>query len=461
VQEVDKEILDLIQTLRRSQEALAREVGVVGNVITLFFHDLVIHFSGILIHRRALRDYDDGIYAPWVNKGYALTPFLYPDSAFRIRNVRSSRLVALVSGSAILPMSIGESIPYGYQQSRGSAMAMRILGRHEVQGAAYLPKKTSQLDWATQTINEVCQRQGIRKADIVSRNLQKYFDRHTCSYLPTLDTKGILIGTRCNLQNRKHALNFLQQQKTVVGLTHGEISNSVFDEPVFGYSDRTLCTNSVDYGTFEKNNANSQVIIQPKKILRRTSKVIEKLYRPSKNIAPPSRESSILYIPTMHQGNFLWGPYHAFENCVYDAWQNALIKSIPRLTIKVHPKTRVQRTYECPTEERQLEECLYEFDVFVFDFFATGAALAIFSDRPVLYFDIGLRRFNGEFEKDLGDRCFRSVIDMADDKEAQIRDAIGNFEKETQSRRNTHLKKYALCEESGTTFIQLARTLIN
>lgn len=448
----DSEVLEVIETLRRSQNELAKECGVVGNVISLFFHDLVIHFSGILIHRRARQSYGEEIYAPWVNQSYALAPFRYSTRCFDYGSITKFSALTLVDSMRVLPFSVGESIPYGYKQGRGAAGLIRLIGQREKPAVAYLPKREMQLNWLGATIDQVCREKGIPNADIVRENLQEHCRRHTVARMPRIGTKGLLIGTRCNLENRKHAVNFLLQEKQVIGLTHGEISNSIFNEPVFGYSDLTLCSSLIDYGSFDRPNAKAVVFFQPSRVIRRNSKVIAEKFVPSEKIEPPSRLSKALYIPTMHQGNFLWGPYHAYENAVYTEWQNSLVQSVPNLTVKVHPKTRIARSYDCAVEERRLEDCLSEFDFLIFDFFATGASLAMFSDKPVLYLDIGLRRFNPEFHKDLRQRCYESVIDLSLDQVEQIKRALEGFYQETELRRNTHLEKYAVGKRNDKIF---------
>ena len=70
-----------------------------------------------------------------------------------------------------------------------------------------------------------------------------------------------------------------------------------------------------------------------------------------------------------------------------------------------------------------LEECIEDYDVLMFDFFATGAVHAIFSDKPVIYFDIGLRSLNKQFAYDLRQRC--TVVNIDFDAEWKNRSRPG------------------------------------
>ena len=47
VLDTDASILTIVETIYRYYEDTSAAVGPLGNIFTVFFHDLVIHFSGI------------------------------------------------------------------------------------------------------------------------------------------------------------------------------------------------------------------------------------------------------------------------------------------------------------------------------------------------------------------------------------------------------------------------------
>ena len=157
--------------------------------------------------------------------------------------------------------------------------------------------------------------------------------------------------------------------------------------------------------------------------------------------------SKNLFIPTMYQQNYLYGPKHAYESDTYYQWHLAMVKYLPNLTIKMHPKTRFEPPFECNVDYRQLDDCLDDFDVLIFDFFATAAVLAIFSDKPVIYFDIGLRNLDPEFEQDLRQRCTVLEIDFDMEWEEQIRAGLTRYASEGKTCSNTTLGQYSLCAQ--------------
>ena len=115
----------------------------------------------------------------------------------------------------------------------------------------------------------------------------------------------------------------------------------------------------------------------------------------------------------------------------------------------MHPKTRIRPRFACKIEFRQLETCINEYDVLILDYFATSTVLAIFSNKPVIYFDIGLRTLEPAFYRDLEQRGTIVNIDFAMNWEEQIQLGLGRYRMEKKVCSNTALAKYALCDQEG------------
>ena len=100
------------------------------------------------------------------------------------------------------------------------------------------------------------------------------------------------------------------------------------------------------------------------------------------------------------------------------------------MTVKMHPKSRIIPEFNCNVDFRQLDDCIDEYDVLIFDFFSTAAVLAIFSEKPVIYFDIGLRILDEKFKEHLHNRCSVFDIDFEADWDEQIRAAVASYGKD-------------------------------
>ena len=119
---------------------------------------------------------------------------------------------------------------------------------------------------------------------------------------------------------------------------------------------------------------------------------------------------------------------------------------MPNLTIKMHPKTRFHPAFTCNVVYRQLADCVEDYDVLMFDFFATAAVLTIFSDKPVIYFDIGLRSLDPQFRSGLENRCTVVEVDFFRDWEEQIQVGLNQYENAQRTCSNIDLEKYSLCD---------------
>ena len=447
LKETDTACYEICNLLHSALKESSSEYEMAGNIFAAFFHDLVVHFTGIIIHRAALQNYGDDIEFPWVNKVYASAPFHYRESQFRCQ-LEKTGILSCTKQFGLIPLAMGQSIPLGYRQKRILDKALKVFTYRPVWTDIYLPKRAAQLDYLQSVILELCKNYEIEKCSIVQENWARHVRVHSTDKQAAIREKGVLVGTRNNLHNRKLALNYLQQEKEVVGFTHGEITNDVLDEPVYGYSDKTLCTTLVEYGTFASTALAYPAIIPPQKIVRRSSPAVKRYYRPSRHIPYRSLENSrVLLIPTMYQLNHLYGPKHAYESEQYYQWHRAIEGCTPNLTIKIHPKTRIRPRFECEIDYRQLEICINEYDVLILDYFATSTVLAMFSDKPVIYFDIGLRTLEPEFYRDLEKRCTIVNIDFTMDWEEQIQSGIGRYRMEKKVCSNTALAKYALCDQ--------------
>jgi len=436
-------------TVKEYFDNAAADYGEFGNIFALFFHDLVIHFTGIVLHRNALGEYPALESFPWVNKNYARMPArVVFDDRNQQKKEDPSIVKQLLKGWGLIPVAYGVSAQLVPSRHVFQNHALKVLLQSASGSQAFLVKKDHQVSHLRDLISVLSRLLDLDNEKIVWANWYDYAESFITSQQKSIKSKGVFVGTRNNLQNRIHAINFRQQGRPVVGFTHGEITNSVFDEPVFAYSDKTLCSTLVDYGSFTPTEEMYPAIIKPAQVLRRSSPVVSSLYRPKADIQNRDLAvSQTLLIPTVYQGNCIYGPAHAYETDVYHKWHLAIASVVPNLTIKLHPKTRIKKEFPCNTDYRKLEECIEEYDVILFDFFSTAGVLAVFSDKPVIYFNIGLRRLHPVFESALRRRCTTIDIDFEASWEPQIRTGLAQYDQTRHTVSNLEFGQYSLATQ--------------
>jgi hypothetical protein len=444
MKQIDQQALTLVEMIKSQHAQLSSDIGPIGNIITLFMHDLVVHFSGILMQRASQGQYKDEVTFPCVDKNYARSP--YRQSPVKVDVYRSTGgLKQTVRRFGLSGVAIGEAIPFGYKKHPLIAKTINLFGAYKSDVRTYLSSHKEQVALLNELITEICKTYEIREIDNVWGNWESYIAKHSEGEQKSIRERALIIGTRNNLQNRKLAINYLQQEKEVVAITHGEVSNAVMDEPPFGYSERTLCSTLIDYGEFDCDGVYNSPLITPQRRFFRSSSVAKTLHKPSDNIVLPDRDKCrALYIPTTYCGNNLYGPFHAYEDLEYRRWQKALFNKVSKLELvfKAHPKSRAAPLENVPVEKKQLEDCIYDYDLLVFDYFATGSMLALISDRPVIYCDIGLRRLHEKFARDLNNRCEYVKIDLATPLVEQIEEAFSLLWLSRRPRSNRALGRY-------------------
>ena len=440
----DSAAVNIFHDLKSHFLASAQEYGPAGTVIGLFFHDLMVHFTSILIHRDARNSYGEGFIFPFVNQTYAKEPFAIPE--FTLDTSKSEFLVRSIKKMPLFPFGVGDAIPMSIGREKIEKILISILGVTHGITTAYIIRRRQQLIYLSAVIDEICEKYSINNSDQIIRNWDRYAQLHTTTEQRSITQQVIILGTRCQLNNRKLAVNYLQQQKEVVGMTHGEVSNAVFDEPIFGYADCSYCTRLIDYGTPRVFGELNYPLIAPKKVLYRTSFPVHKISRKSEEIEhAPLNSERLLYIPTMYSANKLYGPFRNFEDEVYRGWQKILLDIFPGIIVKTHPKSLTGWDYQCKTELRNLIDCISEYEGIILDYCSTAATLAFSTDRPIIFFDLGLRNLSPEYRKDIRQRCHYVEVPELHDSE-HVREEI-RYKLQTQTRkRNSQMRKYSVVD---------------
>jgi len=458
VKEIDFQALKIVSAVHEAHASLVQEIEDESSIFLVFAHDLVIHFSSILMHRQTVRMYPGGVKFPYANRSYAQSPFLVDFKTATNVNV-SIKGKLFLRRLALSRVASGEAIPLGFGREKISAKWLNLLASYQCFAKVFLPRKEWQIDAFQSLVESLCKMFDISNSKTILSNWESYLALHTTSAQLVIHQKGLIVGTRNHLQNRKLAANYLQQGLDVVAITHGEVSNAVMDEPPFGYSERTLCSTLIDYGTFIDSGKYNAPWIAPKQTFYRTGALAKKVHRPAGDIVFPKKTSAGLYIPTTYHGNYLYGPFHAFEDASYQAWQKKLFTAIPGLTFKAHPKSQSKPLDGVRVESRPLEKIMNQYDFLVFDYFATGSMLALMSCKPVLYCDIGLRNLHPDFLEDLKKRCEYVKIDNHDQSSGDLAEIIQNQCHQGVVRTNQMMKRYVVCDESrfnlGSIFLAL------
>ncbi|MES2294532.1 MAG: hypothetical protein V4527_14610 [Pseudomonadota bacterium] len=196
---------------------------------------------------------------------------------------------------------------------------------------------------------------------------------------------------------------------------HGD-ADGFLDEPWSGYGEATYPTHLLSFGNhgddLRRNSRYARSLLGeiPQSIPTSSPFIIGKLWSPDREIRRADNISAnrILYIPTSYPLFQSYGPFHSAPDFLYRQWQQALCTAFPNLTIKEHP-TNIDsgQTVPCPAPKdfRPLEEAILDYDAYILDYISTGLNLALATDKPVIYFDIGIRNPTAAASAAISQRC--------------------------------------------------------
>ena len=446
----NNDVLSIINLFESHEKTIRSDLNSIGNIYTIFFHSLVIHFSSILIQREVPVSATGLAEFPYVSKEFALAPVLV-NCRYADETLAKQSVTMMLRKMQILPLAVGNSIPIGYNQGFWISKLVNLLGAYQRNEKVFVHRLGLQLDNLSECIQDICLRHSIPNFDAIRGNWLQYVSHHSVENLTPAKSKLLLIGNRQDLQNRKLAHNYLEQGKEVIAFTHGEIASTIFDEPMYRYAERGICSTLIEYGTPAKVDSLGEAMIAPKETLYRNSQVAASRYCCSNNITSKKLERvSVLYIPTVYVGNHIYGPFHAYPDSVYWEWHSAISRVVPSAIFKTHPKSRGSVNVPSREEKRWLDDCIDEYDVLILDYVATSTVLAMLTDKPVIFCDIGLRRLTQDFLKSLKERCHYINVDINGNLDQQLQEGIDSFICSKRCWSNTQVEKY--CLSNSNTF---------
>ena len=85
--------------------------------------------------------------------------------------------------------------------------------------------------------------------------------------------------------------------------------------------------------------------------------------------------------------------------------------------------------------------------------------LALVSDKPVIYCDIGLRRLHPQFVRDLKNRCEYVKIDLERELTPQLDNAFAECWSDAAVRSNDGITPYVFCRQDSFNWVTLFRAL--
>lgn len=244
--------------------------------------------------------------------------------------------------------------------------------------------------------------------------IQNYLMGLTREHPAPTDYDIVLSGSMLTLSQRLLGAHARNNGKPLFVPIHGD-ADGFLDEPWSGYGEATYPTHFISYGIhgdelrYNSRYARSILGEVPRSIPSSSPFILKNLPNRGGMIRGGNDLNSarILYIPTSYQLFVGYGPFHSAPDLLYSQWQQALFEAFPNLTVKEHPinVARGKTVSGTAKDFRSLETAIFDYDIFILDYISTGLNLAVATDKPVIYFDLGIRNPTAATTAALKERC--------------------------------------------------------
>jgi len=319
-----------------------------------------------------------------------------------------------------------------------------------------VPQLDDQIDLLKESIIEIMENNyHPLPSKLISNLLEKHIKADCYSGNSDITFEGDILLLSCGLElhNRMLSINAKQKEVPVINIMHGE-AFGVYDEPIFSdfgefmYSDAVLgygegfisAVNTYEFGM-------KKTIKYIKSNGVKTSRYFQKDYH---SLSTSKKNIKYYYYPTALRGaSHRYGPYRDTADSLYLKWQETIFNVFGNLiTIKSHPKEKYSESYsfyKIRSVSGSFEDLLDQVDVFVFDYIATAFNEACATQKPIVYFDLGIRNIHTDALNLIKERTIYFDIKDGMPTLTEIQDRLFQEDKE-----NTYTKKYSLCGNNKT-----------
>lgn len=420
-------------------------------LLGVYFHELQKYACSYYLCKNSKIIYEDKIIFPFINTNYVNnTPKLeFKTSPHARRISKIAKIISLLSQLIFTNKSIdlSDQLPINYQD-----MLLHFIYRYKISIVAnqllYIKNKNVEISIIRNTLNKLTKKLNINNPIFFIDNFISFIESSITEEKPHLKSKVFICTSTMSIRNRIMAANYQNQNIPVISIGHGFHSVYVYNEPFVGYGELSFCDHYITYGNnldFSKNQFFKSLTKTPQ-IHFRGSKFIESLNNNHNLIVKNNSPLKILYIPTSFSGSHTYGPYRDMEDYLYYDWQNTIGESLgDEVTYKAYLTTEQS---QIPTnfkniERQNLKDIVNNFDIFVIDYLSTASAIVQATNKPILFFNIGLRNLSPDVEEVMKKRFQWVDINFNANLNLQIKDAYEKI-KQNPTFENLYNQNYCI-----------------
>jgi hypothetical protein len=271
----------------------------------------------------------------------------------------------------------------------------------------------------------------------------------------------LITGSLGEIDARLYALQAQARKIPVMTIYHGAFY--AYDEPWWPLYENALPDIKIMYGQVDKqyirDSVNTNLAGKSIRIYSRSDSHVQAIYKEGE-IHQVSLLRGLKAVHLSAGGGWQkqrYGPYRDVHPATYLKWQEALLIWLEKQTgkrpyVRLHPK-RDETRYD-PVGYTNIGgdmlDVLDAADVYVIDFPTTSLAYISATKKPVLFFDIGLRRLHSEALRAIQGRCHYAEVDLMA-PEAGFETMHHDLSRECS---HTFVPTYCLSENSGQSEVE-------
>lgn len=288
--------------------------------------------------------------------------------------------------------------------------------------------------WASRIHNEISIHLGISPNDLSRFNIGSIISRFFDILRIKSDSQNsrgapidlLVTGTLGNIYTRIDALA-AQKSGIPVALIHHGGHYFIFDEPNLTLYEHVLPDHRITYGSIKNQSGDNtnvdQFNLAGKKInyYSRGDSNVRNLFNDGKIVAVESLQNlqAVYFSGGVNWQNIRWGPFRDVNPTTYLNWQTKLLDWLLRKTgkttyFRAHPKRGTTRfdPKNALLVDGDMKKVIALADIFVIDYPTTSLAYICATNKPVFFFDVGLRNLYSPALENIKQRCQYSQTNL-------------------------------------------------
>lgn len=423
------------------------------DLIGVFFHEIMIYATNYYIIKTSKNEYTQEVKFPFLNSEYVqnLPKLNFEHTIERKRNIKYKIIKFIQLFSPISKsIDVEDNVDIDIKN-----FIIRNFFKYKFNDSLntkiFIENKQEQIANLKLLLEKIAQVLDITAKENFILNFIEYVNCYISQKSILAQSDFLIVGSNARLSSRINSAIYLSQGKKVISFCHGEHSAFVLDEPVIGHVELSYCSDYITYGRkqdFEELRYALPIIKLPK-IHYRSSGVIKTYHNNQKNISDINltNNSKVLYIPTLFSSNQRYGPFRDIEDSLYQKLQESILSLDYDITYKAHPKSKIEVQLNHHKVVREnLKDVLLNYDFYILDYISTASALCVATDKPIIYFNLGMRNLQKEAKEIFKKRVYWVDIDMDKDFDTQINQAIEDFNLFNRKYVNEYTEKFSLAE---------------